>query len=125
MQHQPEPARVGVCFVAGYEEVLGTGRRERDEQPRFVAAHGQPMRHVLGQRGVGAGLDVDLLVADEGGDRAVEDVDGLVLPRVGMDRRLVAGAYAPLDDGPVAARLLSGDLEFGARAGARLDGTAS
>jgi hypothetical protein len=72
VQNQPEPVGVGVVLVAGYEEVLRTGGLEGDEQTRFVAAHTQAVRHVLRKRGVRAGVDLDPLVSDERGDRAIE-----------------------------------------------------
>ena len=92
VENDSKPAGIGVVLVAGDEQVLRTGGLEGDQQPRFVAAHAQAVRYVLGERGVRAGLDLDPLVADEGGDRSVEDVEGLVLARVDVDRRLVAGA---------------------------------
>src|SRR5204862_5056580 len=87
-----------------------------DEEPRFVSAHAQAVGNVLGKGGVRSCLDLDPLIADEGGDRAFEDVEGLVLACVDVDRRLIAGSYAPFDDGPVATRFLAGELELGARA---------
>ena len=113
-----EPVRVGIAVVAGHQEVLRTCRLERDEQTGFVATHGQPVRNVLGKRRVRPGFHVDPLVADECGDRSVEDVQRLVFARVGVDRRLVAGAQMPLHDGPVATGLLTGKFELGARAAA-------
>src|SRR4029453_6866185 len=95
VQNQPEPAGVGVVFVAGYEGVLRAGGFEGDEQTRFVAAHSQTMRHVLGKRGVRAGVDVDPLVTDEGGNRAVEDIEGLVFARVGVDWGVPGGRPPP------------------------------
>ena len=82
------------------------------------------MGNILGKRGVGAGLNLDPLVADESSDRALQDVDGLVLTRVGVDRRVVAGADAPFNDGPVATRLLAGKFELGGRAMAVSNGAA-
>jgi len=72
----------------------------------------------LGKRRVGAGVHLGPLVADECRDRALEDVEGLVFARVGVDRRLVAGAHVQFDDGPVAPGLLAGEFELGARAAA-------
>src|SRR5204862_1042048 len=76
------------------------------------------------KRGVRARLHLDPLVADESSDRAVQDVDGLVLTRVRVDRRVVAGTHAPLNDGPVATRLLARKLELGGRAMAVSNGAA-
>src|ERR671931_286031 len=121
---QPESRGIGDVLVAGDDEVLRTRGRERDEQTRFLSAHGQAVGNILGKRGVRAGLDLDPLVADESGDRAVENVDRLVLTRVGVDRRVVAGAHAPFNDGPVATRLLAGKLELGGRAMAAGNGAA-
>ena len=61
------------------------------------------MRDVVGKRRVGPGFHLELLVTDVRGDRALEDVHGLVLARVGVDGRLVAGPHAVFHDGPLAA----------------------
>jgi hypothetical protein len=103
VQHDPEPTWVRVAVVAGHEEVLRTRRLDCDEEPRVVATHGQAVRHILGKRRVGPGFYIDPLLADERGDRTVENVARLVFARVGVDRRLVAGAQPPFHDCPVAA----------------------
>jgi hypothetical protein len=61
------------------------------------------MRHVLRERRVGPGFHLDLLVTNVRSDRALEDIEGLILPRVGVDWRFVARAHPPFDDCPVAA----------------------
>jgi hypothetical protein len=72
------------------------------------------MRDILGKRRVGPGFHVDPLVSNECGDRSIEDVQRLVFARVGVDRRLVAGAQVPLHHGPAAIGLLTGEFELGA-----------
>ena len=74
------------------------------------------MRHVLRKRRVGPGFHLELLVTDVRSDRALEDIQGLVLARVGMDWRFVARPHEVFDDGPLAARLLADDLQLGGRA---------
>ncbi len=91
MNDEAEPSRVGVAVVAGHEEILRTRRLQGDQQPRLVAAHDEAVRDVLGKCRVGAGLHIDALVADDRGDRASDDVEGLVFARVGVDRRLAPG----------------------------------
>src|SRR3954453_18517129 len=113
---EAEPSRVGVALIARHEEVLHARGLKRDQESRFVATHDEAVRNVVGKRRVGPRLDVDALVADGRRDRALEDVERLVLTGVGMARRLVAGADVQLDDRPVAARLLAGELELGRRA---------
>jgi hypothetical protein len=61
------------------------------------------MRDVVGKRRVGAGVHLELLVAHERGDRAFDDVDALVLARMGVDWRLVAAAHPVVQDSPVTA----------------------
>src|SRR3954454_7797505 len=124
LHDQSKSCGVGVVLVSGNEEVLRTRGLESDEQTRFISAHRQTMGNILGKRGVRAGLHLDPLVSDESGDRAVQDVDGLVLTRVDVDRRVVAGPHAPFNDRPVATRLLAGKLELGGRAMAVSNGAA-
>ena len=69
----------------------------------FLAAHREAVRDVVGKGRVGPGFDLELLVTDVRGDRAFEHVHGLVLARVGVDGRLVAGSHAVFHDGPLAA----------------------
>src|SRR4051794_18971667 len=120
---EAEPGRVGVALIARHEEVLRARRRQGDQQARLIAVHDVAVRDVLGKRRVGTGLHVDALVADDRGDRTGDDVEGLVLARVGVDRRLAAGARSQLDDGPVTAGLLADELDLGARAVAVGHGT--
>jgi hypothetical protein len=61
------------------------------------------MRDVVGKRRIGPGFHLELLVTHVCGDRALEDVNGFVLARMGVDRRLVAGPHAVFHDGPLAA----------------------
>src|SRR4051794_41892434 len=82
------------------------------------------MRHVLRERRVGPGFHLDLLVADVRSDRALEDIERLIFARVDMDRRFVARTHPPFDDCPVAAWLLTRELELPARAPAAGPGTA-
>src|SRR3954453_21392335 len=103
LDDETELRRVVVGVVARHEEVLRARRLERDQEPRFLATHGQAMRYVLRERRVGPGFHLDLLVADVRSDRAFEDIEGLVLARVDMDRRFVARAQPPFDDCPVTA----------------------
>src|SRR3954468_9683310 len=94
---------VVVGLVARHEEVLRAGRLERDQEPCFFATHGQAMRDVLRERRIGPRFHLDLLVTDVRSDRALEDIEGLILARVGMDRRFLAREHPPFDDCPVAA----------------------
>src|SRR4051794_12272275 len=116
LEGDPELRRVGVALVARNEEVLRTRRVERLDEPHFLAAHGETMRDVVRKRRVGAGLHLELLVTHVRGDRAFDDIDGLVLTRMGVDGRLVAGAHAAFHDSPILARLLADQLELDARA---------
>jgi len=59
---------------------------------------------------IATGLHLDPLVTDECGNRAVENVERLVLAGVRVDWRLVAGAQVPFHDRPVAAGLLTLEL---------------
>src|ERR671919_2811414 len=96
LDNETEPRWVGVGVVARHEEVLRARRLERDQEPCVLATHGQAMRHILRERRVGPRFHLDLLVTDVRSDRARENIDGLVLPRVGMDRRVVARPPPPL-----------------------------
>src|SRR3954451_13068288 len=103
LEGDPELRRVGVALVARYEEVLRPRRVERLDEPHLLAAHGKTVRDVVGKRRVGAGLHLELLVTHVRRDRAFDDVDGLVLTRMGVDGRLVAGTHAVFRDGPLLA----------------------
>src|SRR5438270_425677 len=103
LNDQTELCGVVVGVVARHEEVLCARRLKRDQEPYFLATHGQAMRHVLRERRVGPSFHLDLLVTDVRSDRALEDIEGLILARVGMDWRFVARAQTPFDDCPVAA----------------------
>src|SRR4051795_9933538 len=94
---------VVVGLVARHEEVLRAGRLERDQEPCFFATHGQAMRDVLRERRIGPRFHLDLLVTDVRSDRALEDIEGLILARVGMDRRVLPPRHPPLAPPPVAA----------------------
>ena len=52
LDDQTVPRGVGVGVVARHEEVLRARRLKRDQEPRFLATHGQAMRHVLRERRV-------------------------------------------------------------------------
>src|SRR5918994_2420427 len=93
---------VGVALITGDEEVLRTRWLEREQQPHLVAADPETVPEDVRKRRVRPGLDLDRLVTDVGGDRAVENVEGLVFTRVGVERRLFACAHPQLDNGPVA-----------------------
>src|SRR4051812_20345093 len=112
LHDQSKSCGVGVVLVSGNEEVLRTRGLESDEQTRFISAHRQTVGNILGKRGVRAGLHLDPLVSDESGDRAVQDVDGLVLTRVDVDRRGVARPPPPFNDRPAPPPLLPGTLEL-------------
>src|SRR3954466_3825634 len=101
VEDDAELRRVGVALVARYEDVLRTRWVERLDEPHFLAAHGETMRDVVRKRRVGASLHLELLVTHVRGDRAFDDVDGLVLTRMGVDGRLVAGTHAAFHDGPI------------------------
>src|SRR5918994_5777553 len=107
VEDDAEAPRIGVVLVARHEEILRPGGLERDEQPRLLATNSQAVWHILGKRGVRAGSDLDSLVGDECGDRAVENVDCLVLARVRVDRcssparmRHSTTAHSPPDCSP-------------------------
>src|SRR5947209_13024662 len=103
LNDQTELRGVVVGVVARHEEVLCARRLKRDQEPYFVATHGQAMRHVLRKRRIGPGLHLELLVTDVRSDRALKDIKILILARVDMDGRFVARAQTPFDDCPVAA----------------------
>ena len=91
----------------------------RTSSPRTV----KPCGTWSGKRCVGTGFHLELLVTHVRGDRALEDVNGLVLACVGVDGRLVAGPHEVFHDGPLAARLFADDLQLGGRAAAVGPGT--
>jgi hypothetical protein len=95
---EAELGRVRIALIARDEEVLETCRLEDHQNPREFVLDGEAVREVLRQRRVRAGLDIDALVANECRDRSLQDVKGLVFPRMGVDRRLVSGMDLPLDD---------------------------
>src|SRR4051812_17130023 len=102
--NQTELRGVVVGVVARHEEVLRARRLKRDQQPCFLATHGQAMRHVLRERRVGPGFHLDLLVADVRSDRALEDIERLIFARVDMDPRFVARPHPPSHPRPAPPR---------------------
>src|SRR4051812_15477066 len=116
VERDPELGRVGVALVARHEHVLRARRVQRHQEPRLLAADEEAVRNVVRERRIGPGFHLELLVAHERDDRALEHVDGLVLARVEVDRRLVAGADVVLHDGPLVTRLLAVELQLEVRA---------
>lgn len=77
------PNRFGSASASsrGTRKYSAPRRLERDEQPGFVATHGQSTRNVLRKRRVRPTFHVDPLVTNECGDRSVEDVERFVFAR--------------------------------------------
>src|SRR3954454_6312041 len=95
LDDQTELRGVVVGVVSRHEEVLRARRLKRDQEPYFLATHGQAMRHVLRERRVGPRFHLDLLVTNVRSDRALEDIEGLILARVGMDLSVLARVPPP------------------------------
>src|ERR687898_1607707 len=97
---QAELGRIGIALIPRDQEVLEARRLEDDQDPRRLTLDGESVGEIPRQGRVRAGLDVDALIADEGGDRSLEDVERLVLARMSVDRRGCARAGPPPRERP-------------------------
>src|SRR4051794_24895573 len=103
--------REGPSPAASSTNALEQERLEADQRLGLVRLGDEGVRHAPGTECERTGLQRQARVADIDGELAVEDVEPLVLVRVHVPGRALAGTYGDLDQSVLALGVGAADLD--------------